>query len=65
MYYRDHKNQVVAHREMAVLNSFPNVLMLPHMAFFTDEAVEDMVRNSLEGAKEYLEQGSSPWEVEL
>lgn len=65
VYYRDHKNQVVAHREMAVLNSFPNVLMLPHMAFFTDEAVEDMVRNSLEGAKEYLEQGSSPWEVEL
>lgn len=65
VYYRDHKNQVVAHREMAVLNSFPNVLMLPHMAFFTDEAVEDMVRNSMEGAKEYLEQGSSLWEVEL
>lgn len=64
VFYRDHKNQVVAHRELAVLQSFPNVLVLPHMAFYTDHAVEDMVRRSLEAAVEYLTRGSSPWQAE-
>lgn len=47
IYYRDHKNQVIPHREMAILNAMPNVLMLPHAAYFTDQALEDMVHNSL------------------
>jgi D-lactate dehydrogenase len=32
---------------MAILGSFPNVLVMPHTAFYTDEAVRDMVENSL------------------
>ena len=52
IYYRDHKNEVVGHRQMAILNAMPNVLMLPHMAYFTDQAVEDMVHNSLIAAYE-------------
>ena len=47
IYYRDHKNQMIVHHEMAILNSMPNVLMLPHAAYFTDQALEDMVHNSL------------------
>ena len=47
IYYRDHKNQMIIHHEMAILNSMPNVLMLPHAAYFTDQALEDMVHNSL------------------
>jgi D-lactate dehydrogenase len=54
IYYRDHKNQVVGHHEMAILNAMPNVLMLPHMAYCTDQALEDMVVNSLRVAKEVL-----------
>lgn len=54
IYYRDHKNQVLGHRQMAILNAMPNVLMLPHMAYFTDQAVEDMVHNSLIAAYEYF-----------
>lgn len=52
IYYRDHKNQLVRHREMAILNAMPNVLMLPHAAYFTDQALEDMVRGSLVVASE-------------
>lgn len=48
IYYRDMKDQVVGHRQMAVLNAMPNVLVLPHMAFYTDQAVSDMVLHSLE-----------------
>lgn len=47
IYYRDHKNQLINHREMAILNAMPNVLMLPHAAYFTDQALEDMVHGSL------------------
>lgn len=63
IYYRDFKNQMVAQREMAILNAMPNVLMLPHMAYYTDQAVEDMVRNSLDGANRYLAGEEDPWLV--
>ncbi|MCM1466874.1 MAG: D-isomer specific 2-hydroxyacid dehydrogenase family protein [Alistipes sp.] len=47
IYYKDYKYKPVNHREMAVLNSFPNVIMTPHTAFFTDMAVSDMVEHSI------------------
>lgn len=50
IYYRDFKNKLVPSREMAILNAMPNVLLLPHMAYYTDQASEDMVRMSLENA---------------
>lgn len=50
IYYRDFKNRLVPSREMAILNAMPNVVMLPHMAYYTDQASEDMVRMSLENA---------------
>ena len=40
------QNAIINHHEMAILNSMPNVLMLPHLAFYTDQAIEDMVHNS-------------------
>lgn len=63
IYYRDFKNQVLQQRQMAILNAMPNVLMLPHMAYYTDQAVEDMVRNSLDGAARYLAGEDDPWLV--
>lgn len=47
IYYGDYKYQVLGHREMAILKDFPNVLMLPHMAFYTENAVSDMVEHSI------------------
>lgn len=38
----------------ATLNSMPNVLMLPHAAYFTDQALEDMVHNSLVVTSQYF-----------
>ena len=34
---------------MALLKSFPNVILSPHMAFYTEQAVSDMVENSIKG----------------
>lgn len=47
IYYKDYKYQVIGHREMSILKDLPNVLMLPHMAFYTEQAVSDMVEHSI------------------
>ncbi len=47
IYYRDKKGQQLKNRPMAILNSMPNVVMMPHMAFYTDHSVSDMVENSI------------------
>ena len=54
IYYRDHKNTMLKHHQMAILQSMPNVLVLPHLAYFTDQALEDMVHNSLIVARDYF-----------
>lgn len=46
LYYYVRSGEVIANRQMAILRSFPNVIMSPHTAFYTDQAVSDMVENS-------------------
>lgn len=48
IYYNDYKYTVTKNHDMAILRAMPNVLMTPHTAFFTDEAVSDMIHYSLE-----------------
>jgi D-lactate dehydrogenase len=48
IFYGDYKYQVLGHREMAILKDLPNVLMLPHMAFYTENAISDMVEHSIQ-----------------
>ncbi|MBR1692714.1 MAG: lactate dehydrogenase [Lachnospiraceae bacterium] len=47
IFYGEYKYQVIGHREMSILKDMPNVLMLPHMAFYTENAVSDMVEHSI------------------
>lgn len=47
IFYGDYKYQVVGHREMSILKDLPNVPMLPHMAFYTENAVSDMAEPSI------------------
>lgn len=54
IYYRDYRGKIVEHREMAILNAMANVIMLPHIAFFTEQAVSDMVENSIKNCVEYI-----------
>lgn len=48
LYYYDRAGDDIANREMAVLRSFPNVILSPHTAFYTTEAVKCMVRGCFE-----------------
>ncbi len=48
IFYGDYKYRNIAHREMSILKDLPNVLMLPHMAFYTENAISDMVEHSIQ-----------------
>lgn len=47
IYYKDMKCEILSNRELAILSSYPNVILTPHTAFYTDQAVSDMVENSI------------------
>lgn len=63
LYYYDHKSDILNNRELAVLRGFPNVTVSHHMAFYTDDCVETVVRDSLLGCKCFVEGKENPWEV--
>lgn len=63
LYYYDRKSDVLTNRELAVLRGFPNVTVTHHMAFYTDDCVETVVRDSLTGCKLFLEGKENPWRV--
>lgn len=63
LYYYDHKSDILNNRELAILRGFPNVTVSHHMAFYTDECVETVIRDSLLGCKYFVEGKENPWEV--
>lgn len=50
LYYHDRSQDAIANDEMAILRSFPNVILSPHTAFYTYRAIDHMVRGNFEGA---------------
>ncbi len=63
LYYYDHKSDILNNRELAILRGFPNVTVSHHMAFYTDNCVETVVRDSLLSCKLFVEGQENPWEV--
>lgn len=63
LYYYDLKSEVLSNRELAVLKSFPNVIVTPHMAFYTDQDVHDMVYASLKSCLLEAKGEENPWKV--
>ena len=50
LYYYNRQGDVIANSELALLRSFPNVILTDHTAFYTEEDVESMVRGIYESA---------------
>ena len=55
IYYQKQKGRVLPSREMLLLNSYPNVILSPHMAFLTDDSNRDMGYQSLESCLAFME----------
>lgn len=63
LYYLDRSRDVLANRSRAILMSLPNVIVSPHMAFYTAEDVEHMVRSSTEALLAFDRGEDSPFEI--
>jgi D-specific alpha-keto acid dehydrogenase len=47
IFYADYENRLVGNHMLLRLQSLPNVLISPHIAYFTDHALRDTVANSI------------------
>ena len=50
LYYVNRMGDAIANRELALLSSFPNVIVSPHTAFYTDVSIRDMAQCTVEAA---------------
>jgi lactate dehydrogenase-like 2-hydroxyacid dehydrogenase len=46
LYYLNRSGEPINNHNLALLRSFPNVIISPHTAFYTDESISNMVENS-------------------
>ncbi len=63
LYYYDRKSDILTNRELALLKSYPNVIVSHHMAFYTDNYGKTVIGDSLKGCKLFVEGKENPWEV--
>ena len=63
LYYYNFCGKPMDNHELALLRSFPNVIVTPHTAFYTVEAVEHMVKNSIAGCLHALNGEENPFKV--
>ncbi len=57
IYHRSHVNEIIANRDMAYLRQFPNTVLTQHMAFCTQQAVNQMVAHAVDKALELGRRG--------
>lgn len=60
LYYANRMGDVIANRQMAVLRSFPNVILSPHTAFYTEKVVWNMAYKTFRGVRDMMEQSENP-----
>ena len=65
LYYYNHAGDVLQNRELALLRSFPNVIVSPHTAFYTDVNVASMVESAFEATAHFAAGEAEPNEVAL
>ncbi|MGN0132247.1 MAG: hypothetical protein ACI4AA_07400 [Lachnospiraceae bacterium] len=53
----------VLNHDYIILKSFRNTIVTPHVAFFTDQAVSDMVESSIKSVVQFAAGEDSPLEV--
>lgn len=49
LYYKNLEREQVANRTRAILGTFQNVILTPHMAFYTEQSTSDMVATTIRG----------------
>lgn len=63
LYYFDRMGEPLHNPRLAILRSYSNVVVSPHTAFYTDEAVANMAENSIIGAIKFMNGEDTPYLV--
>lgn len=63
LYYKNLELSTLTNRNRSILMSFPNVILSPHMAFYTDQSVSDMVGTTVKGICDLDRTGESVMEI--
>lgn len=63
LYYNDKKGQTLANHNFAILRSFPNVEISPHMAFYTNKAVSDQIECTVKSLYAFEHGEENPVEI--
>lgn len=63
IFHSDYTDEILEDDILARLLQLPNVIITPHYAFYTDEAVSNMVEIALSNLKEYELRGESENEI--
>lgn len=65
LFFEDRSEEVIQDDVFVRLQTFPNVLITAHQAFFTREAVDNIAAVTMENIRTYIETGDSPNRVKL
>lgn len=60
LYYQNRMGEPIANRSMAVLRSFPNVILSPHTAFYTEKVVSAMAQKTIMGVYDMMNDIENP-----
>jgi len=60
LYYKNLERAQIANRIRAILGTFQNVILTPHMAFYTEQSTADMVRTTMLGLRSFETGEDSP-----
>ncbi len=61
--HADHRTDILSNRNWFYLHQFRNVIMTQHMAFYTEQAVDSMVRCGIEGPVKILNGEESEYHI--
>lgn len=63
LYYYNRMGDVMDNTEMALLRSFPNVILSPHTAFYTQQDVREMIENNFRSLYRFENGEEDPLEI--
>ena len=60
LYYINRMGEPISNKQMAALRSFPNVILTPHTAFYTEKVVWDMAYKTFKGISDMMNHIENP-----
>ncbi len=65
IYHENRIADILRNRDMAYLRQFPNVILTPHMAFYTQLSMESMMQISMESLVDFNTIGTAKTEIKI